>query len=308
MSFQKYKLIKYVADVIQTKHDGLIFGGYVRDTILHDHAAKLFYDSLKEMQNEPRPSNDDLYQDKTYRPDLLDRFLVPTDIDCYMTDDNKTALLETLEENSLVRSKNDVPSMYGINDKNLKLMRVAIGVSPFISSLLKLPNRTSFCVDIIYTTAEKYSTYTPPFTDYDFVCNTLQMRQNNIFVSRQVCEKKSALDRNEYLQHVILDIIEKKAVCGERIPKWRMKKMLQKGWSLVHEHYTVEKILVTVEGEGEEECPICIESFKKGDFQLRRSCCTNAIFHVACLKKSIRSCSARCPACRDEIDEYVLGD
>ena len=71
---ERYLLLKRIAKVI-IEEDCVIFGGYVRDTILHYHAAKNFYS--KKVQHE-------LYTDPTCDPSTFnDRNRVARDIDVY---------------------------------------------------------------------------------------------------------------------------------------------------------------------------------------------------------------------------------
>ena len=56
-----------------TSKGGVIFGGAVRDTILHDLAAKDFYKN---------GGTNESYDDPT--SEWNDRFVTPNDIDCYI--------------------------------------------------------------------------------------------------------------------------------------------------------------------------------------------------------------------------------
>ena len=57
------------------RFDAIVFGGAVRDSILHSHASREFY----------KLSTRDKYDDPTIHPELSDRFLLPTDIDIFIT-------------------------------------------------------------------------------------------------------------------------------------------------------------------------------------------------------------------------------
>lgn len=76
-----WKLKKEVGEIVLTA-GGTIFGGYIRDSIIHDHYAKLYYEKC----DEDKVSEDDIddkYTDPTFYPEYSDRTVVPEDIDCF---------------------------------------------------------------------------------------------------------------------------------------------------------------------------------------------------------------------------------
>ncbi len=89
----EWKFKKLVGSLVLSS-GGTIFGGYVRDSILHDHFSKKYYEQCKKdsihMEEEQIR-----YMDPDFYPEFKDRTLNPDDIDCFFT---SYALLKNFEE------------------------------------------------------------------------------------------------------------------------------------------------------------------------------------------------------------------
>ena len=107
-------LISCLMRNIVKRFDAIIFGGAVRDLILHSNASRKFYKlytqllyekAMSETNESPTPESGetktkkvqpipdykaiaDKYNDPTIYPELSDRFLLPRDIDFFMTKTN----------------------------------------------------------------------------------------------------------------------------------------------------------------------------------------------------------------------------
>jgi hypothetical protein len=68
-------LIRNLMHASVHRFDSVIFGGAVRDFLLHSNASREFY----------KLSTLEKYDDPTIHPELSDRFLLPTDIDMFIT-------------------------------------------------------------------------------------------------------------------------------------------------------------------------------------------------------------------------------
>ena len=63
-----------------------IYGGYVRDTIIHDYYAKKFYKKMDVY------ADTKLYSDENFLPDYKGRLVVPKDIDCFFNGTTKDVI------------------------------------------------------------------------------------------------------------------------------------------------------------------------------------------------------------------------
>jgi hypothetical protein len=67
------------------EQNGMIFGGFVRDSIIHDHFAQLYYKHClsNDIEYDVKHSQ---YSNPLFVPTTADRLIVPSDIDCFMTE------------------------------------------------------------------------------------------------------------------------------------------------------------------------------------------------------------------------------
>lgn len=80
---ERYLLLKNM-EMVLLSQGVKIFGGYIRDMILHHHGAKLFFES-EEVRQDPRKAF--LYTDDQIHPSShRDRNTYPRDIDCFVSD------------------------------------------------------------------------------------------------------------------------------------------------------------------------------------------------------------------------------
>lgn len=262
----RYMLMCEVAELAVSR-GGEVFGGFVRDFLLHEHAAKEYHMNGTESE---------------------DRFLVPSDLDIRF--DTRDALESFKYE------------LTGKGSYKIKLIRgssystVTFEVSLFIqikenythpvSRMLirnkfmeydKLIPGCNFTMDVVVSTEKKV---------LDFECNGLVMNSNGIQLGPELSNGLSPIGKYRRFQQVKDDILNKRAVCVNFVNK-RWDKMDEKGWTLVGEF-----IHKTKSGD---ECIICQEA--NSDYNL--GCC-NARYHKACLKKTLQHDDTRCAHCREE--------
>ncbi len=318
---QMYKLFNELAE-IAIEHGGTVFGGYVRDYLKHEYAAKQFYAEkhhLPEMYGNPEIS-----------PETRDRLLVASDLDIHF----KTRKDVHLFRNELRRrffssvvTKIDAsynPEEPGNVVRHMKLeVTPSLSIGRIINSLpgiktgvardvlfpelikclqgMSITTTTTVTIDILVSQGSN-----PPFNNLDFECNGLVMNKNGIELCEELKMHLKPSGIHAVLESVIKDIRENRAVLAHfKLPRWQ--KMASKGWNIIGGN--VEK--VTKSGE---VCTLCLDDVPENDVY-KLSCC-NASYHRDCLCKIIHTGqtavanTSKCTHCRQYVylreDEVTL--
>ena len=124
---QLWQFMSVVRDVVLDM-DGFIFGGFVRDSIIHDHFASKYYEVAL------HGGNKSLYNNPLFMPDTWDRTTMPSDLDCFMTEVDFTDMLKAFARKRILAKvlfirdpRNYVSNIEG-NDTSLKHIRLAVTV------------------------------------------------------------------------------------------------------------------------------------------------------------------------------------
>ena len=290
----RYLLMREVVDAA-IENGGTIFGGYVRDFIIHEHNAKKFFEEV----------DDDIsYTDPSVSPDTYEgRMLVANDIDIHFkTDAQFFAFRKELNRRSFsVGQRRRRFGGYMTRHcwtLHLKLVLNIQGVSGSTSFCL-LKNQmkdvervipgSDFCVDVVVDNENE-----PPFSEdsLDFGCNGLIMNASGISLCEQLSsDGRSAVGNFRLLQSIMDDIVKKRAY-AMKFDAYRWKKMDEKKtWEILGDRAFVNK-----KTNENEECVIChVENA-----QYKLTCC-NAFYHLDCLKKTLHHDHSRCAHCRREL-------
>ena len=303
-----------VAEVILDH--GIIFGGYVRDTIIHNHFAQLFYDSE---QDTSASELNVLYKDPNYKPETNLRLLLPQDIDCYMTSTAFEKLVTKLSKHPDMKVKRRVdlvaPNKYIMNRHGiplgLMLSRMEIGLShnPMYAEYIPDEMRSmKVYLDILH--APDLERKEPPFGCMDFECNCLVMDKGfNLRLSApfSAFHFMACLPINKHnkLQQVIDDITQLKAIPVVLADFDRACKLAMKGWCIQEDTAKLYKNKSNEEDE-HEICPICCDHINVDQLELKNNCC-NSRYHPSCFGKYANTLShalseLSCPTCRTRIN------
>jgi len=260
---------------IVNRYDAVIFGGAVRDLVLHDHNASTFY----------KISTRDKYDDATIYPELSDRFLVPTDIDFFMKKTHYDKFKSYIYRRGF----------YYAEEKKIDLT--------YINPLLAYGQYTLIKSEIIFVDKKNTKTYSIkldtilclgevviPQMDTDFSVNKLLMTRNGIVASNCEWSYKQILDH----------IHAKEAYCNSTISDRRYEKLQKKGWKLITNYSTFVFKLRT--NEEEECCVICLDTLKLGELEITpRECKCKYSYCKSCLKYSLKS--SQCLMCKQNMCE-----
>jgi len=271
------------------KWNGIIFGGFVRDSIIHNHYADILYNKFNDYK---------FMWNEQFDIDTLPRTIVPNDIDVclYNRDDikNMAKNITTHINDKFGMSNVKITSteiIYSVDDKYEKYINpcsgilhkyqfsISIGKIPYVSEGIEL----NINLDIIEC---KISSLKPPFNKLDFICNGFIMQSNNlIYISPNTgteLDKLNFVQKKEIEYKIIKDIINFKTDYCLNLSKnvnsdnytvysyvklneqacRRIEKMLLKKnmWTLRNMPLVIDK---NCEEFSNKNCCICCDSLKK---------------------------------------------
>ena len=312
-----WKVKKEVGTVVLDS-GGTIFGGYVRDSILHDHYAQLYYENAT-----PKEERDKRYNDPSFFPEYKERTTLPDDIDCYFPTYNHLKQFEAylLQHKfcfkrlftrtdaaeyipRLSKLKNMLTHIrYKIsivNPNKLSLIRmlmiqnipssargeVADDLNAILDELAnKLVSIPSVQVDALIAT-ESGLTLSPPFGELDFECNGLVLTKQGLSIADDLKDKQTPngfiADINKLAQ-VHSAILKKQArlVRGNITDKYRVTKMKVKGWTILHDDFTSILKPSSLPDNDPPTCIICHNPVSSSNC-CKLKCCA-AMYHSQCL-------------------------
>ena len=331
------------------ENNGEIFGGTVRDKYIHDVHSLEFYKIIKDMKDSSNNivDVDNLYDDKTFHPELFGRWVIPTDVDAFI----HTSKLDNLIEKIKYKFES-VHSTYCNNstlylqanssifkDVEHKKYIIIPPISKKIQTMLCCMQEPSIekikhlieIAKISFYIKLDLIVYTNPgtvvqlnnkflFGKLDFECNGLIMDNTSIKLSTHllISHKISSGETIKYFElmmNIFNDIKNKRAVYvnqdhgGEfmRYIYYRCEKMIRKGWTIEDLFKTID---IIDESEYEGHCILCHGKLK--NIMLKHKCC-DARYHVSCMNKIItKNINAgkkmqNCIMCK-KINRYIVQD
>jgi hypothetical protein len=261
---------------IVKRYDAIVFGGAVRDLLLHDHIASKFYDL----------STPDKYDDDTVHPELGDRFLVPTDIDFFIRKSQYDKFKTYIYQRGFYYAEQKKLDLIYVNPQLAEGQYILIKAE-IIFFDKKNKKFYSIRLDVILCLSDRIII---PEMDTDFSVNKLLMTNKGIVASNCQWSYK------EILEH----IHNKEAYCNSTISDRRYEKLQKKGWKLITNYSTFVFKLRT--NEEEETCVICLDTLKVGELEVSpRECKCKYSYCKDCLKYSLKS--AQCLMCKKNMCE-----
>jgi len=329
-------------------HEGVIFGGAVRDIILRDKAAESYYEFMGES------CDSDIYTNTEIHPESKDRVMIPNDIDAAIHHSHFAELMKTFTTMKYTArtvfkrdAKKYLPNLTA-NEGDIMHHKIILrpmdtltySMAPAMKKLFEKEfaqelatlqkafskNTRTIMLDVMVIMNETH--YDPPFGNLDFECNGLVQDKHGVRLSKHLLSQTQAFGKNKYrindpmrLQRQLLriqsDIINKiaRTPCGTNpidIDNYRVIKIKSKGFTIQYE--SIKRITDSDEDAETDEstCIICHENFDKKD-HFKLACCA-AKYHASCL---IKACShhqtgmihtQRCLMCRRDISPNIAPD
>jgi len=303
------------------KHEGVVFGGAVRDWYIHNYNASKFYEAIKDKDNHKELMKK--YTDPTFLPEFKDRTVIPNDIDATIPKTCVKGLLESLSKKGFRvanRFKHDAKTYFPhmtigegqIMHERYIVTHIPATIAPVLMTMfptsftsdiaiLKEINRfsdammnileqiptisTSFIIDLMVSQDGMY--YEPPFGNLDFECNGLLMNQGGFRLSKLLAHTwdMCPIQYNKVFNRILEDILHYRAIVVHRddVQTYRVKKMVQKGWTILN-FQTVQYMDVPVEKAYDGYCLICQDTLPSKHYKMK---CCDARFHAKCLIRTV---------------------
>lgn len=304
------------------KHEGVVFGGAVRDWYIHNYNATKFYEAIKGTED-AYTNVLEKYTDATFLPEFKDRTVIPNDIDATIPKSCMKGLLESLSKKGFRITnifKHDAKTYFPhltigegqIQHECYRVTHIPRTIAPSLMTMfptsftgdiaiLQEINRfsdammnilqqipiksTSFTIDLMVSQDGIY--YEPPFGHLDFECNGLLMTQGGIRLSKTLAYTwdMCPIKYNEVYNRILEDILHYRAVMvhRENVYSYRIKKMVQKGWAITNFH-TVQYMNVPKEKAYDGYCLICQDTLPSKHYKMK---CCDARFHAKCLVRTV---------------------
>lgn len=190
------------------KNDGMIFGGYVRDSIIVSHNEKEFYNKYHQKKNSKIAEFE--YWNSEIYPESYMRTLIPNDIDIYFSQGRKyknfaNKLKKKFQNIKINIKKTRKREKYDI--KNFKIeITYEIG-----SSFLYEGKKITIYVDcyVLINNELEYS-IEPPFDGLDMFCNSFIETEENIRLSNHtgtILDTLSIYDKLNASMNIMKQII-----------------------------------------------------------------------------------------------------
>jgi hypothetical protein len=301
----KYMLMMKIADAV-IQHGGMIYGGFVRDKVIHDYYASIFFDS----------HNNYKYSDPTNDSDSKLRLLIPNDIDMFLKGDIFAVerFFDNLQTSGfscsqIVKDESDYRKVANINH-----LRTNVFFTHYDIMGMK---KISIRLDMMYGNV---SNAEPPFGITDMRCNQLILDINGVRLSNHLernYEKPTIeiIMKNKRLEaDIINNMLELKTdacfitddgLIETNVKKLRLKRIMamqERGWTI--ENITCYTLIRDFSSN--ERCPICLKAMRLKDvddddddvierepikyrtlkFAIHLNCC-NLNVHIECFKQHI---------------------
>jgi hypothetical protein len=264
--------------------NGTIFGGYVRDKIIHDKYAQDFYRANLEAHHTLQYDNSD--HDPSSWPW---RTHIPQDIDVVFSNINFQKFMVLLDQSGyLVKIIYTRPAnkYLMINDNIGDILHTKIAVILKVHRLIysyttvasQLP---SVLIDVLHK--DDISSDNIPYGRVDFECNSLIITPAGTI--DYMIPKCDPFLKYQKLSRIIENIVQRIAI-PVNPEHFRIMKILKRGFTIQDRFVTIKSNIDSREYEG--HCVICCDEFKGTDYNIVKNSCCDASYHIACYKKSCR--------------------
>lgn len=289
------------------EHNGIIYGGMVRDEIISTYYKSIFDEYVKK-ELEENKLEIEIYKkfwDVSYHPESIKRMLIPCDMDIYFKNNTDASIyIGLLTEYS--RNYNgiidilDIPNtLYSLGTNfNHKKIRLDFLVGRTITYR---GYRLSIKIDIIINKQQDYK-LEPPFNITDFTSNLFVMEKNNtnnydIRLSRNTGTPLDSMNyilKKRYENKILDDMLKGEtefirkidSLNSEYINGLRIMKMINKGYKITN---ILFREIERITNKDEYKCDICFEILNKDTKDKLIEILTNKysknIMHKECFMK-----------------------
>lgn len=206
---ERYLLLRVIEKFLITKCEVSIFGGYVRDMMLHHHGAMAYYSHLTREEGAPSERKD-LYNDPTFHPESYqDRNTYPRDIDCFVAAESSIDKISVKLGLAIPAKIVEVKPIHCYTNHpeftcNFAVKRMVIEYI-FNGSLQKTGQKITISIDFVYHLRGKEEL--PCTYLIDCACNMLYMNKHGVHSALA-----NTFDpvQNAYISRRIMDLTVKR--------------------------------------------------------------------------------------------------
>jgi hypothetical protein len=298
-----WRFLQSIREVI-TKSGGYVFGGFVRDSIIHDHFAQMFYKASEGEEWD--------YAEPTHHPEsYTGRVTLPLDIDVMIDSACIPFLIAALTEAEFTCQEIPAPphNPYAAISHDPQLVLTSYQVSMKVNPLIKRFFGKSLPIvkiDVVHKEDFQICT-TFKYEKLDFECNSLYISPDGQIGT--VVPKNSStsdfLKNMERTKKIMDDCVHRVAIAVQPSSR-RIEKMMYKGYKIVSSVTTLAYPTHENACQQDEDCLICMQSLK-GSRYAGMNCCA-AKFHFQCFARSLANCSTmynnkgNCMMCRRDLE------
>ena len=264
-----------------------IFGGCIRDILLHNFHSKIFY--------KYHAASD--YEDKTISPDTLGRLIIPHDIDMFILRSDYKKLLYHLMGKYAIKRIYTRDAHY--LSSNIQLCTYT-QVSFMIISFCGQDQIVNIKLDIIIQDDIDIP-LTMPYTKLDFDVNGLYYNSSGIHLGFNIANNSNVLDKFMLLNEIYNNISEKKATMTICCEEKRFKKLKSYGWNIV---FISNIFIYSFKEVYDGDCIICQDKIPEHECRVRYINCSCDL--RICLKCIVINHSKldNCPLCKKKTYSY----
>jgi hypothetical protein len=296
MSVYDWKFYKYIKNILDI--EGVyIFGGSIRDELLHDFHANEFYKEQNEyfLKNPDADKKDFDYNDKEISPNTLGRFVIPNDIDLFISKDTSTYILKKLQKLFYVRIRTVKDLSYIV-----KTLNHGIYTLNKIEIMTKISGQYyTVKLDMIIASGDIDNNTVFPLIDLDFNVNGLfYTKDRDIYLPNRGEYKSSTIA----LFRIIDDIKNMTARACFNVPIYRIDKLYNKKWNIKF-NYTIYNFLESKNIVQDDSCVICTRSVTEFEKCVNfKNCDCKIVICIDCINSNYEKIN-KCPSCRMNIIE-----
>jgi hypothetical protein len=284
----KYILFEKIKKIVFDKN-GIIYGGYVRDTIISDHYKCIYND-----RNKYNLHNIHQFWNRFYQTETVGRAIVAKDMDiCMYSEEDMNAFIIALQEtfneevgygnvssSDFTTTNENRDSYLGLAIKTHKklIYKVIVGRIPYVHSGVEL----SFEFDIVIPSNLNIQ---PPFYNTDMLANVFIMNKQGIMMSNNTgtsIDNMSILNKQKMSMKIMSDVIEFKTqfcmrnyrndfACGdfeynkkviERLHKMVFREIQ---WKITNLPFLLDNYKAIKTETPNETCCICMSCFNNNE-------------------------------------------
>ena len=290
----------------------ILFGGAVRDEIIHNMNATKFYREQSEYYKKNSSKKVFDYSNKDISPNTIGRLIIPNDIDAFIRRDHLDHLITYFTRHY----KTQV-----VKTRDLSYFKDELPGNKFILQKIELMtkfNNKYFLVKIDLITYEsdgEYPTMNELPLDFDFDVNSLFWSKEKGIYSRLFTSSLSHMTsiHNTVILNEIYTNISNKVAVMDDVFLWnnvrqnndkllfikhnRIEKLVRKGWS-IKINFNIYQFYKSSAIAEDDTCIICLKN--KNDFNVCvnfKTCNCKTYICIDCIKKEYTKINS-CPSCR----------